>query len=189
MDKKIHKKISDSINTRMSEVLHDKINKMDKIGELKEKLAKEYPDTNGVSFRQGFDAAMEVQLPVLEFQNKVADWLLKCFGEEISHDKIERNHRFLEESLELVQSIGCTKSEAHQLVEYVFNRPSGEAFQEIGCVMVSLAALCYANKFDMNVEANKELERVYLKIDKIREKRTNKPKHSPLPENIYQPEK
>lgn len=198
MDKKIHKKISDSINTRMSEVLHDKINKMDKIGELKEKLAWAYAYTVNdpyelgdfkFAFEAGFDAAMELQLPVLEFQNKVADWLLKCFGEEISHDKIERNHRFLEESLELVQSIGCTKSEAHQLVEYVFNRPSGETFQEIGGVMVTLAALCYANKFDMNVEANKELERVYLKIDKIREKQANKPKHSPLPENIYQPEK
>lgn len=132
-------------------------------------------------------AAMELQLPVLEFQNKVSDWLLKCFGEHISNDKIERNHRFLEESLELVQSIGCTKSEAHQLVEYVFNRPSGKTFQEIGGVMVTLAALCCANGFDMNDEGQKELKRVNLKIDKIREKQANKPKHSPLPEieNIY----
>lgn len=121
-------------------------------------------------------------LPVQDsFQNKVGEWLLLCFGEEIAQDKIERNHRFLEESLELVQSIGCTKSEAHQLVDYVFNRPVGDTFQEIGGVMVTLAALCRASGFDMIIEGDKELNRVWQKIDKIREKQANKPKHSPLP--------
>jgi len=56
------------------------------------------------------------------FQRRVQAWLMECFSMEVCRDKTERNHRFLEESLELVQALGCTKDEAHQLVDYVFGR-------------------------------------------------------------------
>lgn len=59
-------------------------------------------------------------------QNKVKQWSIDCFGETISNDKIERNHRFLEESLQSVQSLGCTKDECHKLVDYVFSRSMDE---------------------------------------------------------------
>lgn len=116
----------------------------------------------------------------MTFQSDVELWMEVCFGQEIANDRTERNHRFLEESLELVQSLGCTQSEAHQLVDYVFNRPTGETHQETGGVMVTLAALCLANDLDMEVAGEDELERVWQKIDQIREKQANKPKHSPL---------
>jgi uncharacterized protein YneF (UPF0154 family) len=115
------------------------------------------------------------------FQQQVAEWTKACFGDEISKDRTERNHRFLEESLELVQSLGCTKSEARQLVEYVFNRPAGEPTQELGGVMVTLAALSNANNFPMNLCGYRELTRVWKKIQTIRDKQAAKPKHSPLP--------
>lgn len=118
----------------------------------------------------------------MKFQEKVKDWTIHCFGEEIAMNRVERNHRFLEESLELIQSLGCTSSEAHQLVDYVFNREVGEKAQECGGVMVTLAALCNANKLDMETCGTSELERVWEKADSIREKRKNKPKHSPLPQ-------
>lgn len=116
------------------------------------------------------------------FQEKVGEWLVACFGEAIAHNKTERNHRFLEEALELVQSIGCTKNEAHQLVDYVFDRPVGEPFQECGGVMVTLAALCFANNLNMDENAKIELARIWQKIEAIRIKQANKPKHSPLPQ-------
>ena len=115
------------------------------------------------------------------FQACVADWMLACFGEVISRDKIERNHRFLEESLELVQSLGCTASEAHQLVDYVFNRPIGVPLQEVGGVMVTLAALCNAQQLDVNWCGQTELNRIWTKVEQIRAKQAAKPKHSPLP--------
>mgnify|MGYP006958842284 CR=1 FL=1 len=62
--------------------------------------------------------------------------------DEHASDKAERSHRFLEEALELVQACGCSASEAHQLVDYVFGRAVGHASQEAGGVMVTLAALC-----------------------------------------------
>jgi hypothetical protein len=117
-----------------------------------------------------------------EFQKKVMPWLLKCFGQEIADDVRERNHRFLEESLELVQSCGCTASEAHQLVDYVFNRPVGEPYQETGGVMVTLAAHGLAIGVDMHKAGSTELNRIWTKVEQIRAKQAAKPKHSPLPE-------
>ena len=117
-----------------------------------------------------------------DFQTAVSRWLVACFGVKIADDKIERNHRFLEEALELVQAGGCTSSEAHQLVDYVFNRPIGELEQEVGGVMLTLAALCRAQGDYMDVCGQKELDRVWTKVDAIREKQATKPKHSPLAE-------
>jgi len=117
------------------------------------------------------------------FQNRVAPWMQACFGPEISADKMERNHRFLEESLELVQSLGCTKHEAIQLVDYVYGREVGDPPQEVGGVMVTLAALCLASDMDMHQCGETELARIWTKVEKIRAKQAAKPKHSPLPEH------
>lgn len=118
------------------------------------------------------------------FQHRVQPWMLACFGEVIASDKEERNHRFLEEALELIQSFGMTRSEAHQLVDYTFNRPADPPQREVGGVMVTLAALCLAQGFDMHECGEAELSRVWTKIDVIRAKQAAKPKHSPLPEHV-----
>lgn len=115
------------------------------------------------------------------FQARVKPWLLECFGEAIAADRQERNHRFLEEALELVQANQCTASEAHQLVDYVYGRPVGEPSQEVGGVMVTLAALCLALGLDMHVAAETELARIWTKVELIRAKQATKPAMSPLP--------
>ncbi|WP_019573301.1 hypothetical protein [Curvibacter lanceolatus] len=127
---------------------------------------------------------------VKPFQNRVQPWLMECFGEMIAGDREERNHRFLEEALELVQACGCTASEAHQLVDYTFGRPIGEPAQEVGGVMVTLAALCLANGLDMHANGETELTRITAPemVKKIRAKQAAKPKYSPLPEAAPQPE-
>jgi len=120
---------------------------------------------------------------VAPFQQRVQPWMMECFGPVISADREERNHRFLEESLELVQATGCTAHEAHQLVDYVYGRPVGEPTQEVGGVMVTLAALCLANGLDLHDAAEVELARIWTKVETIRAKQAAKPKHSPLPEH------
>ena len=117
----------------------------------------------------------------LTYQARVHKWVVSCFGEAVAADGRERNHRFLEEALELVQSTGCTASEAQQLVDYVFGRDIGEPGQEVGGVMNTLAALCNAHGLDLEGEAEKELARVWTISDRIRAKHAAKPKHSPLP--------
>lgn len=118
------------------------------------------------------------------FQQQVNEWMQACFGAVLSKDKMERNHRFLEEALELVQSLGCTKSEAHQIVEYVFNRPMGEPCQELGGVMITLAALSTAASLNMFTCGEEELERIWKYVEQIRTKQQGKPKHLPsTPQN------
>lgn len=118
-----------------------------------------------------------------DFQSRVKPWLLECFGEAIAGDTEERNHRFLEESLELVQACGCTADEAHKLVDYVFTRPIGEKSQEVGGVHVTLAALCLAHGIDSNGAAETELARIKQPemVERIREKQKRKPAMGPLP--------
>lgn len=119
----------------------------------------------------------------LPYQTRVRSWMLECFGVAIAGDRIERNHRFLEEALELVQSCGCTESEAQQLVQYVFSRPVGEVSQELGGTMVTLAALAAAHGLNMHRAGEAELARILQPevMDRIREKQLSKPSMSPLP--------
>jgi hypothetical protein len=118
-----------------------------------------------------------------ELQAKVAPWMQECFGPVISADKLERSDRFIEESLELVQACGYERERAHALVEYVFNRPVGEPSQEVGGVMVTLAALCLAHGMDMHAAGETEVRRISAPdvIAKIRAKQASKPTGSALP--------
>lgn len=113
-----------------------------------------------------------------KFQYRVDEWLMDCFGYNIARDKRIRNHRFLEESLELVQACGCTKEDALRLVDYVYNRDIGEIDQEVGGVATTLAALCLAQDVDLDACAETELVRVKNNIEKIREKSKKKPDFS-----------
>jgi NTP pyrophosphatase (non-canonical NTP hydrolase) len=126
-------------------------------------------------------AAGESGIEIPSFQVRVDKWIRHCFGEAIRGDKAERNHRFIEEALELVQAAGCTASEAHQLVDYVFGRSIGDVKQEVGGVMNTLAALCNIYDIDLDAAAETELRRVWTKSDQIRAKQAAKPKHSALP--------
>lgn len=108
------------------------------------------------------------------YQERVRDWMLQCFSEAIADDKELRHLRFLEEALELGQATGMSKAQALKLVDYVFNRPVGEPNQEVGGVMVTLAALCYANGLDMEACAEVELAKVWRRMPEIRAKQALK---------------
>lgn len=129
------------------------------------------------------DACCETGVIPRTFQQRVDPWLLFCFGLEIARNVQERVHRFLEEALELGQACKCTRSEAHQIVDYVFDREIGSVPQEIGGTMVTLAALCLAIGEDMHAAGDTELARVSTVevIERVRRKHFAKPKFSPLP--------
>jgi NTP pyrophosphatase (non-canonical NTP hydrolase) len=119
--------------------------------------------------------------PFQTFQSRVQNWMIACFGKEITQDTTERNHRFIEESLELAQSLGCSKSQIIELIDYVYSRPIGETKQEVGGVLLTLSALCSANNIDLAGSGEAELVRVWVNIKKIREKRSQKHLGSVLP--------
>lgn len=127
---------------------------------------------------------MSIQIDNRPLQDRVEDWIIDCFGRTVAHDRTERNHRFLEESLELVQACGTTAGDAHAIVDYVYGRPVGEKEQECGGVLLTLAALCSAHGIDMNRCGEGELARVWVKFYQIRSKQAAKPKIGPLPEDV-----
>jgi len=109
------------------------------------------------------------------FQVRCMKWILAWLNTNRVWNKQERNQRFLEEALELVQSLDMDEATAHKLVDYVFGRPKGEPKQELGGVMNTLAILSETNSMSMWVEAETELTRCWNNIDKIREKQKTKP--------------
>lgn len=120
---------------------------------------------------------------IREFQETVGTWCRVCLGVDHARDKRIRNFRFLEEALELVQAARCTKEEALQLVDYVYNRPVGELQQELGGVMVTLAAWAEAHSLDMAKCGWLEQHRCEQPevMEKIRRKQASKIGTGPLP--------
>lgn len=118
----------------------------------------------------------------MTFQNRVKDWLVACFSKCALFGREERTHRFLEEALELSQACGCLKGEALALVDYVFARPVGDVDQEVGGVMVTLAALSSVHNIELDHAAETELRHNWQRSDVIRSKRDARPVGSPLPQ-------
>ena len=114
----------------------------------------------------------------LGYQQRIRNWLIECFGIEKADDTMERVWRFTEEALELGQSLGMSQTDAMELVSYVYGRPVGDAWQELGGTMVTLAALCSAPEIDLDMfhEGEAELERICQPkiMDKIRRKQIAK---------------
>lgn len=115
-------------------------------------------------------------LPAISLQDRVGKWLSDCFGDAIAYSQIERCYRFFEEAGELVQSLGMPEEKAIDLIKYVYGRSKGEPFQEVGGVMITLAALCHAANLDMVQDGEKEFNRINLPevIEKIRRKHNDK---------------
>lgn len=111
-----------------------------------------------------------------EFQNRIATWLHECFGDTIAKSVTERCYRFFEESAELIQSLGIPEEKAIELVKYVFSRDIGQPKQEVGGVMVTLAALCYAAELNMIKNGEDEYNRISQPeiMEKIRRKHNDK---------------
>lgn len=112
------------------------------------------------------------------FQARAQDWVVACFGPEVAVDRAERARRFLEEALELAQAAGCSADMVGQVAQHVFSRPPGTVGQEVGGVMMTLAALCSAHGLDMAGEGRAELARIDRPeaIAAIRAKHAAKPR-------------
>ncbi len=135
------------------------------------------------------DGRFESGPPLKDYQGRVAEWMMKCFGADITNSLQERCFRFFEEAGELCQALGMTEDRARDLVTYTWSRDKGEPSQEVGGAMVTLAAMCHAAGLDMAAEGETELARINTPetIDKIRHKhhaKTLRTPHSALPGDV-----
>lgn len=128
-----------------------------------------------------FKDGQSTEQDAADFQRRVDRWMMACFGPETAADKLERGDRLLEEVLELLQSGGFDPARVAALRDYVWGRPVGEPSQEVGGVMVTLAAYCSSHGLDMDQAAETELSRVWGKVEQIRAKQAAKPTGSALP--------
>lgn len=109
------------------------------------------------------------------FQTRCRLWVEKTFGHQTSETR-QKGFRFLEEAVELVESLGMTRENCHKIVDYVFDRNSpGEPYQELGGVMVTLATVAQVNGMNMLTAGSDEITRCEANTDKIREKDKRKP--------------
>jgi len=117
------------------------------------------------------------------FQDEAMAWAEQCFGPLGTNWKgtKERAHRFFEEAAELCQALDMPCGDAHQIVDYVYNRKIGEPMQEVGGVMVTLAVLCGVVGLNLNKASWEEAARCHLAIEKIRAKQAAKRSDSALP--------
>ena len=137
---------------------------------------------SAIEYGDAREAAGRADAVPATFQARVSPWMAECFGHAISSDVRERGDRLLEEVLELLQSHDYDPARVATLRDYVFGRPVGEPAQEVGGVMVTLAAYCLATGIDMHAAGETELARIWTKVETIRAKQASKRDlHSPLP--------
>lgn len=163
---------------------------LDLVGRLRNAAEETWSPSRAVTIREAADeierlrAAEALAIPVTggaSFQERVAPWMQETFGPEISADRLERCDRLIEETFELVQALNYPRDRIGMIADYTYSRAVGDASQEVGGVMVCLAALCLAAGLDMHEAAETELARIWTKVEAIRAKQKTKPKGSPLP--------
>lgn len=138
-------------------------------------------------YRPAVAQALQGLMDERDFQGRVQPWMSACFTPEICADGVERGDRLVEEVFELLQSEGYDPARIPALRDYVWARPVGEPSQEVGGVMVTLAAFCLAHDLDMHAAGETELARIWTKVEKIRAKQASKPTGSALPIPIDDP--
>lgn len=107
-------------------------------------------------------------------QSAVMKWAVSAFG-DIAEDPQERINRFIEESIELAQALGVDKDRVCHIVNYVYSRPVGEIFQEVGGASLTLLALCETIGINTDDAEAIELERVLgMDLEKLRAKQNSK---------------
>ena len=118
---------------------------------------------------------------ISEFQEEVKFTLEACFGPDIPHDVLERGDRYLEESLEFLQSNKYPFSRINEIATHVYSKPEGAPILEAGGAMTTLSAYCNALGINLEMAAFTEVNRVYDLRDKIKAKQAAKPKGSAVP--------
>lgn len=105
-------------------------------------------------------ACLLVNAPRRPFQTRVREWATECFGYDDATHPWVRVKRFFEEAVELAQAGYLSEPDAYAIVDAVYARQRGQVSQEVGGVMITLAAFCAAHGVNMVVEGEREYDRI-----------------------------
>lgn len=98
-----------------------------------------------------------------ELQVRLTTWARAAFGDAHVDSIPQRALRLLEEAIELAQAAGVDEQLAAKLVRFVYARPVGDLWQEIGGVGVTLLVLAESAHFGCERAIDKEAARVLSK--------------------------
>lgn len=98
-----------------------------------------------------------------DLQTRLTAWARAAFGEQHVASIPQRALRLLEESVELAQAAGVDEQLAAKLVAFVYSRPAGELFQEMGGVGVTMLVLAESAGICAETAIDKEAARVLSK--------------------------
>lgn len=90
-------------------------------------------------------------------------WAKVAFGNDQATNLEQRGLRLVEEAVEAAQAANCDKETLHKIVDYVYLRESGNLFQEIGGVGITLLVLADAGGVNANLAEEMEFIRVISK--------------------------
>lgn len=117
----------------------------------------------------------------IDMEGATGNWMRKCFGTSpellaLKSSVTERVARIVEEMTELAQAEGLTRDEVMRLVDDVYVREIGDPRQELGGVMICLAAYAHTKSFNLEEEWRKEFARISHpdKIERIRARQDTK---------------
>lgn len=96
-------------------------------------------------------------------QALVVQWARECFGDMEAFHVQQRALRVLEEAVELAQACGVTAAIVAKLAAYVYGRPVGGIYQEIGGLSITLLALAGACGLSAEEEERREFDRIMEK--------------------------
>lgn len=96
-------------------------------------------------------------------QLRIFEWTKAAFSVEEATSIPQRGLRLLEEAIEAAQACGVDRDTADRMVDYVYGRPAGELYQELGGVGVCVLALSAAAGLSADDEEEREVERVLAK--------------------------
>lgn len=116
------------------------------------------------------------------YQARVAEAHHALFHDDPT-DIAERNARCFEEAIETAQAFGMTRDEAIALVDYTFNRPTGDPAKELGAKVLTAFSLGVVAGIDVMAAAEADLEKLQRPetIARIRAKRATRHGRGPLP--------
>lgn len=86
-------------------------------------------------------------------------WAQQTFG-DVALDPHERTMRFVEEAVELAQSLGVDRALMETLIARVYAKPPGDRSRELGQCLGTFETLAIVLGIDADAEASAELVRV-----------------------------
>ena len=105
---------------------------------------------------------------------RIETWLTAVVGADWREHKEERATRFLEEAIELCQTLGVTKEQINIMLDYVYARPSGTLTEELTGVYVTLNALTSSHNMELVPAVEKQFEYYESRVAEYQKHRDNK---------------